>query len=375
MSPCRYAFTYIEVFLKKLSLEHFRCYESLEQSFNETITLIDGDNGSGKTALIEAIYWQSTGRSFRHPKSADLIQHSQKELTVFSEYQRSHNSTVDKLGVSYAVNNKKRIKCNGEIIQRQTDIAQQFPVIAIDPNAFLWVDHAPSFRRSYLDWLVFHVKPDYLMIWKKTQKLQQHLNKLLKRELLQDVPLWQEQYAQLAHQVHLLRQQVVDQIQVRFSALAQQFLPTLTDLTLRYHKGWRGEDLHQELNEKHKHHLKQGFITVGIHKADLQCLVNQQPAQVVLSRGQKKMLAVIMYLVFIEIFEHVKPQTAVICLDDIDSELDNRAIALLSDYLQEQKRQLFITTVHAETVQPYFSQCEVFHVKQNRHNNATLHSA
>lgn len=360
--------------LNRLKLNNFRCYASLDQTFNTAITIIDGVNGSGKTALIEAIYWQTTGRSFRHHKSVDLIRHKQKQLTVFSEYQSIEQHQIHKLGVSYSKNNKKIIKHNGQIIRRQTDVAQQFPVIAIDPNAFLWIDHTPSFRRSYLDWLVFHVEPNYLRIWKQSQKVQQHLNKLLKSSVIDELDLWQQTYAQLAQHTTILREQVVEQIQQRFNKLIKLFLPTVEDVTITYNKGWLSDDLLQELSNKQSQHLKQGFIGIGVNKADLVCLVNGLPAQVVLSRGQKKLIAVIMYLVFIEIFENTHQQPPVICIDDIDSELDDRSLSLLATYIQQQPRQIFLTTVNANSIKKYFMDCEVFHVKQNNQNKSELYS-
>lgn len=357
--------------LTKLILNNFRCYESLEQTFNATTTIIDGPNGSGKTALIEAIYWQSTGRSFRHHKNNDLIKKQQKQLTVYSEYLYSSIQNHHKLGVSYSTQQKKIIKHNGELIHRQTDIAQKFPVVAIDPNCFLWIDHAPAFRRSFLDWLVFHVEPGYLTQWKQTQKVQQQLNQLLKQGKTEELILWQKRYVQLAERTEALRLNVFKEIQDRFNTLIESFLPTINNLRLTYKKGWR-DDLLENLINKQSYHLKQGYIDVGIHKADLLCLVDQQSAQVYLSRGQKKLIAIIMYLIFIEIYEAKHRQPPLVCLDDIDSELDHRALQLLSQYLLKSPRQLFITTVEANAIQPYFLESEVFHVKQDKLNNAML---
>lgn len=360
------------MFLTKLSLNHFRCYQSLEQTFTQPTTIIDGDNGRGKTALIEAIYWQSTGRSFRHHKNINLIQHKENQLSVYSEYLTTSNQSIQKLGVSYSRNQQKTIKCNGELIRRQTDIAQRFPVIAIDPSSFLWIDHSPSFRRSYLDWLVFHVEPHYLPLWKQTQKVQQHINQLLRKGNTNELGLWQQKYCELAERTHSFRQQIVKRIQQRFKQLIPSFLPELKALRIDYKKGWSGDDLNSELITKQDYHLKQGYINVGVHKADLVCSINQQSAQVFLSRGQKKLIAVIMYLIFIDVFEEQQQQSPVICLDDIDSELDQHALQKLANYLQKKQRQLFITAVNGQVIQNYFNAYEVFHVKQDSDHNATL---
>ena len=374
MSTGGYAAAHLKVQLYKLVLENFRCYRSLEQQFEAGTTIIDGENGSGKTALIEAIYWQSTGRSFRHHKSSDLIRHQQKQLTVFSEYRDATDHQRHLLGVRYTAQQKKNIKYNGEPVKRQTDVAQQFPVIAIDPGCFLWIDHAPGFRRSYLDWLVFHVEPHYLSLWKQTQKTQQQLNRLLKKGHTRDLQVWQQQYAQLAQQTHKMRSQVFQSIQQRFAKLVGHFMPDIHALSLEYRKGWRDEDLLQLLIHKQELHHKLGYIDIGIHKADLVCMSESQSAQVFLSRGQKKLIAIIMYVIFIELFESRHNKSPVICLDDIDSELDNRALKILSDYLQQQPRQLFITTVNASTIDQYFGHHQVFHVEQDQQNNSILSS-
>lgn len=360
------------MYLKKLSLQNFRCYRSLDQVFSKPVNIIDGDNGSGKTALIEAIYWQSTGRSFRHHKNVDLIQHDHDYFSVYSEYQHASEKSTHKLGVRYSGKQKKQIKYNGELIRRQTRIAQAFPVIAIDPGSFLWIDHPPNFRRSFLDWLVFHVEHQYLHYWKQTQKVQQHINQLLKKGATQELALWQQKYSQLAQHTNQLRKKTSINMQHHFAQMMPLFLPDVNNIELNYLKGWSGDNLEHELHNRQATHLKQGFIGIGTHKADLQCLVDNQSAQVFLSRGQKKLLAIIMYLIFIEIFEQKHQQSPIILLDDIDSELDNRALALLAEYLQKKPRQLFITTVNRHPITTYFNDYDVFHVKQDAQKNACI---
>lgn len=354
------------MFLKKLQLNHFRCYSDLVLSFDQNINLIEGLNGSGKTALLEAIYWQSTGRSFRHHKPVDLIQHDMTGMSVYSEYLSFDSSVQHKLGVGYQRNKQKTIKLNGETLRKQTDIAHLFPVVAIDPDAYLWVDQPPQFRRSFLDWLVFHVKPDYLSVWKKTIRVQKQINELLKNQQHKQLNIWEQRYADLAMQTQSFRNEVFNQLLPLVQAKMEQFLPEVNEFSMLLKKGWQTDEILQQLQKDRQRNLRLGNLVSGIHKADIHCYNQQRLVNITFSQGQKKSLALIFYLSFIDLFQQQTGQKPIVCIDDIDSELDHCKIELLSTIIQQSNWQVFISLVNANRIKDEFDNKTVFHVKQNK---------
>jgi len=98
------------VFIKQLKLNGFRCYDAVELSFQRRINVFCGSNGVGKTSVLEAIYWLSTGKSFRSKRNKPLIQHQQTEFTVFSQLADEDEHISHSLGISFNSKNKKQIK-------------------------------------------------------------------------------------------------------------------------------------------------------------------------------------------------------------------------------------------------------------------------
>ncbi len=360
------------MYLQKIQLNNFRCYSDLVLNFNQPVNLIKGLNGSGKTALLEAIYWQSTGRSFRHHKPVDLIQHNMNEMSVYSEYLSDEVRLKNKLGVGYQRNKQKTIKLNGQTVRKQTDIAQHFPVIAIDPDAYLWVDQPPQFRRSFLDWLVFHVKPEYLTIWKKTIRVQKQINELLKNQKINQLDLWEERYADLAMQTQAFRKEVFNQLTPLILAKLNQFLPEVKEFTIDLKKGWHSDDLLEQLKKDRNRNLRLGSLVSGIHKADIHCFNQQKPVNIIFSQGQKKSLSLLFYLSFIDLYQIQKGYKPIVCIDDIDSELDQNKIQLLSEIIKKSEWQVFISSVSVDRLKHGFENKSVFHVKQSNNESKVV---
>jgi len=354
------------MFLQKIQLNHFRCYSDLVLDFNQSINLVEGLNGSGKTALLESIYWQSTGRSFRHHKPIDLIQHNSVGMSVYSEFLTDEGTTLHKLGVGYQRNKKKTIKLNGSVLHKQTDVAHYFPVIAIDPDAYLWVDQPPQFRRSFLDWLVFHVKPEYLSVWKKTIRVQKQINELLKNQHHTQLDLWERRYAELAMQTQIFRNEVFKDLIPLVVTKIKQFLPEVKDFTVQLKKGWQTDEIIDQLQKDRQRNIRLGNLVSGIHKADIHCYSQERLVNTVLSQGQKKSLALIFYLSFIDLFQQQTNTKPIVCIDDIDSELDHYKTELLSQIIQQSGWQVFISLVDANSLKDQFKSKSVFHVKQKK---------
>jgi len=356
------------VFIKQIKINGFRCYESVDLVFNKQVNIFYGNNGSGKTSVLEAIYWLSTGKSFRSKKNKVLINHQHSEFILFSSFSNATDSSVQTLGVGFNKNNsKKTIRLNQKNISKQSQIAHTLPVVSIDPDSYLLIDKTPNFRRSFLDWLVFHVKPSYLNIWTQTNRCHRQLNALYKSKQLNQIPEWQQQYVHFATQLNSFRVEVFIKLKLRVETKVKQFIPELEGFELHYHQGWNKDvDLNQLLIKDQDKNLLYGSLFSGVHKMDIKCKVNNLSAQDILSRGQKKIISIVFYLSFIELLTETTGLDPIICLDDLDAELDENKTNLLCEFIKTRNNQVFISTVDINKVTALFDDVAVFHVKQNK---------
>lgn len=341
----------------------FRCYQQIEIPFNHPITVFHGDNGAGKTSVLEAIYFLSTGKSFRSSRPKNLINHQAEELMVYAEFTDPAGS-INHLGVSLNQQNKKVIRYNQQTIKNQSQVAHDLPVVSIDPDSYLFLDKAPQFRRSYLDWLVFHVKPEYLSIWSKVARCQKHLNQLFKDNKTQSLPQWESQYIEFANQLNDMRLEVFKQLKPLIYTKIEHFIPELADMNMVYSQGWTKElSLEELLNRDRDRHLSYGHLNGGIHKMDIKNLFGHTPAHERLSRGQKKIISIIYYLSFIELMSAVLERSPLLCLDDMDAELDAAKTQILADFIQQGNHQVFISTVDQKNLLNVLGDVDMFHVK------------
>jgi len=133
--------------IEQLKIQGFRCYENLEMSFDQRINVISGANGAGKTSVLEAIYFLSTGKSFRSKRNKNLISHNSTELTVFSQY-KDQNKKQHKVGVTLDQSLKKTIKLDSQKIKVQSEVAHALPVVSIDPDSYLFLDKPLSLSKT-----------------------------------------------------------------------------------------------------------------------------------------------------------------------------------------------------------------------------------
>lgn len=353
------------MFIKLLKINGFRCYKSVDLTFEKKINVFYGANGSGKTSVLEAIYYLSTGKSFRSKKNKTLVNHQQSRFTLYSQF-ITPESHVQSLGVTFDKHKtSKKIKLNQSFIKNQSQIAHLLPVVSIDPESYLFIDKGPQYRRSFLDWLVFHVKPKYLSVWTQTMRCHKQLNAVYKSNNSHGVHEWEQQYINHAIELNEFRRDTFEALKDKVLKKALQFLPEIEGLDLDYFQGWsKDHTLEEQVVKDRKKNLMYGNLYSGVHKMDIKCKANHSPAQDILSRGQKKIISIIFNLCFIEMLKEATGVDPVICLDDLDAELDHQKTNLLCDFINHANNQIFLTTVDLEKVTSLLDDVDVFHVEQ-----------
>ncbi len=352
--------------LTQLHIKNFRNLEDIQITPVHGVNLIIGDNASGKTSLLEAIYYLSHIRSFRTPYVTDLILRQRPYLQLVANIETVDQKTIP-LGIRRS-RNKSEIRVNKQPIKRVSDIAAQFPVLAIHPDSYKLITGSPSQRRQYLDWGVFHVEHGFFQAWQRFKKALAQRNASLKSKQKSDVcQLWNNEIHNTAHYIDQLRQQYFDKLSPYFYQLTKQFFNGET-LVIEYRRGWPSDcPLLNLLNENlHKERMK-GYTQYGPHRAEIIMKVNGQSAQTCISRGQQKLLVALMRLAQAKQFTEATNSSCVLLYDDLPAELDAKHRKLILSVLSKMNIQLFLTAIEKQQID--LSAWEVkkmFHVEHGK---------
>jgi len=324
--------------LSELKIHHLRNISLAHLVLDPRFNFISGPNGSGKTSILEAFYLLSCGHSFRSREISSIISHGQTSLTVFARSQQSESISIQK-----SSSEPTQIKLNNQFCSSTSQLAYALPCQIFYSDIFHIIDAGPSVRRSLLDWGLFHVKPDYLFIWKEYRKVLKQRNALLKMNApyAHFIP-WDKQLSKLAVQLHSLREDYFALLTNAFTKVLLQLSDI--DCSINYFKGWdkknSGKDLEQILAEgfiSDKHKL---YTQYGAHQADIIIESNQSKVKNILSRGQQKIILIALKLAQADLIDH----DCLYLIDDLTSELDEAHQRKLLNLLRERKGQYVITS-------------------------------
>ncbi|PWY55841.1 DNA replication/repair protein RecF [Legionella qingyii] len=329
--------------LSELRIHNLRNISSTQLGLSPRFNFIYGPNGSGKTSVLEGLYLLSCGHSFRSREISPIISYDYPSLTVFARAQQQETISIQK---SYS--EPTQIKLNNQFCSTTSQLAYALPCQIFYSDLFQIIDAGPSVRRSLLDWGLFHVKHNYLPLWKEYKRVLKQRNALLKQHapLKHFVP-WDKQLSQFAYQLHVLREEYFAQWERAFVAALKEL--SHLDCKLSYYKGWdkknSGKELEQILAENFASDNQKTYTQFGAHQADILIEVNQNKAKQVLSRGQQKIILIALRLAQANLLQ----QECLHLIDDLPAELDETHQMKLMEYLAQRAGQYVITsTTHPE---------------------------
>jgi len=353
--------------IESLMLQGLRNLTPVSITPSPDINVIYGMNGSGKTSLLEAIYYLAYCKSFRTHKQKNLIQHGQDSLTAFCKLPNRQ------LGIERNVKGERRIKLNGEWLQSAAELASILPVQLLDPTMFRLLEGSPQLRREYIDWGVFHVEQNFINVWRDFKRAHQTRNALLRSGGASESErqIWHQTLAGLANQINGMRMSYMESLLPVFNRYMELLNPDL-DISLAFYQGWgKDRDYLELLEESWPSDLKQGFTQLGPQRADLRVKAKGMPAMEVLSRGQQKMVVCALKLAQAELYQQASGSPCIFLVDDLSAELDISHRKALCTLLESLKCQVFVTAVEDTQMTDCWSvssQIKKFHVEHGTLN-------
>lgn len=345
--------------LRSLTVTGLRCFESATLEPAPGLNLVTGDNASGKTSLLEAIFLLGRGRSFRAARREAVIREGAEQLRVVGRLVDGRLLGIEAGRGSWAA------RIAGQSLGQLAELAGLLPVQLMDPEVHRLVQEGPGERRRYLDWATFHVKPAFLETWRDYQRALRQRNAALKsREPDRAIVAWEHALAESGQLLDAFRVETVEALQRPVGETAQRLLGA--QLNLEYRPGQAaGQDLAEALAAHRERDRRAGMTQVGPHRADLGLVLDDHKARGWVSRGQQKLVAAAMVLGQARLLGPLWGERGVLLVDDPAAELDSERCERLLSLVGELPFQVFLTALDAAAL-PGLPAGRRFHVEQGQ---------
>lgn len=330
--------------IEQLRIRGLRCLSEVDVDLAAGVNLFVGDNGAGKTSLLEAAFLLSHARSFRSGAKDALTQLGVAKLSVFAELKLVDES-ISRIGLGREAA-RWESKVDGENVAIG-QLVRCCAVVCFEPGSHALIAGPAEERRRYLDWGVFHVEHDFLALWRRYQRALKQRNSLLRSGLSpasDQFSPWEAELAHSADRIDAFRRAYLDLLRPILRQSAFGLLPELGSFELRYRRGWSdSEDLERLLCEHRGRDISRGHTTLGPHRADWSMSFQHAPLREHLSRGQEKLTALSCVLAQAELHAQRRGEWPIVCLDDLASELDQAHQAAVVAQLVSAGAQVLLT--------------------------------
>ncbi len=350
--------------VNSLAIEQFRNLQPVNLEFSPQLNLFIGANAAGKTSLLESLYVLARVKSFRTPNLDKAIQTGTNGFQLVATVLKGQERLIP-VGISRS-EKKKIVRIDGEPVKRLSDLAALFPVHWLGGNLHRLVDEGPVYRRQYLDWGVFHVKPTYMPVWKKFQKLLKQRNAALRSAVAtKEIDAWDTELAIAGEELHRLRKSYLSCIGPVIEQIVGELLDLNEHVVVRYRKGWFSESTYRETLKKGLEKDRElGYTRAGPQRAELEFLYLGKPARETLSRGQQKLLVLALKLAQAQFLRQEIQQNSLFLIDDLGAELDKENQGRVMHLLKSIQAQVFVTAIdNPVESNGYQDQTRRFHVK------------
>jgi len=351
--------------LISLCIENFRNIKAATIECAPHFNLFFGNNATGKTSLLEAIYYLGTGKSFRTHQLENVIHYNQFLFTLSAESFQDNAHII--IGLQRTQAGQMTVRVNQKNIRSIAEISSQLPMQFISAESHRLLTDGPKLRRQFLDWGLFYTNTTFFPVWKQFQKILVQRNAALKSHASeQEMFVWNRQFSEISETLNNLRKQYITTLIPFFQKMVQVLLPEKI-INLNYLSGWDDmQSLQNCLDSNLFKEYQASHTLYGPHRADLSLSVNNFSVENCLSQGQLKLCAYALKLAQGLHLQETTNKTPIFLIDDMPSELDNEKRHLITEILSQLDAQVFITGIEKTDLTEIYMLSEknkMFHVE------------
>jgi DNA replication and repair protein RecF len=350
--------------LREIELFQFKNYPSRSFTFPEQVIALAGNNGIGKTNLLDAIFYLCFTRSYFSNSDSQNVHQGTEGFRIEGHFQVQDKTDI--VRVLLREHGKKEVSCNDLPYERMAHHLGKFPAVMIAPDDVDLINGGSENRRKLLDALLCQLDSGYLSALSSYNKVLQQRNTYLRQtaegKMRNDVLLdtLDDQLIHFGTTIHKKRSLFFPAFRNKVIALYTQFagIPEQPDL---FYESPLNDELFETLlrNSREKDHMLQRSST-GIHKDNILITLGTVPFKLQASQGQRKSMLFALKLAEAECLKENKGFAPLLLLDDVFEKLDARRMKELLNYVVRQLQpQLFLTDTHPERIQETFRELDV----------------
>src|SRR5699024_5670477 len=361
--------------ITKLRLQNFRNHIDTEVSWAPHMNVIVGQNGSGKTNLIDAIHYLCMSRSFVSTSDRYVVNHDATFFMVKGHFEGNIRSSFD-VGCSYSGGEGKKIFVNESPLDRLSDLIGMVPVVVLKPGDKKLTSEGPKQRRSFIDSFISQISPRYLQELMHYRRVRKQRNKLLqefrgRRDVLEAyLEPWDVQLAEHGSRIIAQRTKVLNKFQ---DYLAREY-EVISGMQHKPHLEYQtfcepSEDeqvvkgrYEEQLADERDHEIERELTLVGPHRDEIVFYLDDFQLRKFGSEGQHRLFVLALKLAQLLYFSEELDDLPIFMLDDVFGDLDAQRTQVLLNDLIEHAVQIFVTAAHPITFKEYID----FDGKHNR---------
>lgn len=337
--------------LERISILGYKNIEQAELTFSPKLNCFIGNNGMGKTNLLDAVYYLSFCKSHNNQVDSQNIKHD-ADFALIQGYYLLGGIDEEEFFCSLRRRQKKQFKRNKKEYEKLSDHIGCLPLVMVSPSDSDLITGGSDERRKFMDVVLSQFDKEYLHALIRYNKALQQRNALLKLDIQADEALYELWEEQLAHEGQI--------IYTKRKAFIEQFIPTFQyyynficqsneTVELKYESQLEESDFVELLKQKRERDKILGYTTAGIHRDDLDMRMDDYSIKKVGSQGQNKTYVVAMKLAQFDFLKKVGSTTPILLLDDIFDKLDSTRVEQIVKLVSEDSfGQIFITDTNRD---------------------------
>ncbi|MCQ2976603.1 MAG: DNA replication/repair protein RecF [archaeon] len=359
-----------------LKLLNFRNYSSLNLSFDKNINIFVGNNGEGKTNILEAIYLLSLTKSYRTILESDLIQFGSVSCCISGLVE--NDGLIKQLGVEIG-NGKKKVSINNKEIKRIRDYISSLITVSFLPDDIQIIKGSPSIRRDLMNIHISQLDNEYISYLNDYNKVLKLRNEFLKKLNVNGntnasyLDIINEKLIELSVVIYKYRFEFINNINTFIGKYFKKIVG-IDGMEIKYINSLNITDFNEEeikdkmlkkFNKNHFQEVSQGVTLIGPHRDDLKFMIDDKDMYLFSSQGQQRIAIIAFKLSEIDIFKKYKGTYPVLLLDDIFSEIDVKRRNKLIKFLKGDIQTIITTTDLNDISKDLLKNSSIFIVKNN----------
>ncbi len=357
------------MFIKKLKLLNFRSYQNLELEFGSKLIFFIGENGSGKTNILESINQFATLKSFRDNPEEELINWKENFFYIKLDFVKENFDNKIEIGYSKEDSSKRKVKLNQNQVKKKQEIVGELKTVIFSPNDLSILDGGPAERRRFIDTFISIQSKNYYSQISEYNKILKQRNFLLKKKNIdqKEFSPWNKLLKDRAEIVFEFRKDYILRINEIFKKDLFKLSNGKDQFEIIYKPDFQSYSEYEEiLKSKLAKDIQLGYTSVGIHRDQIFIGTNGKDITEFGSQGQKRSTVISLKTSQFHIIKSESNLSPILLIDDVIRELDVKRRELFIELIKE-AGQTFFTTTDLEGIKDYLgsleNEKEIFEVK------------